>query len=282
MREKGCRPQASPRRAPTRGFCFGRFSTDPRKRRSAIPTNRCRSVAADRFLTLVERRAGREPVSRILGEREFWSLGFSLVPATLDPRPDSEAVVHAALAWCGNRSEPLRVLDLGTGTGCLLLSVLSELRGATGVGTDIADAAVAAAARNAARLGLSRRASFRRTDWDAGIDGQFELILSNPSLYPFLGDRRARTRSLALGAEGGAGRRRGRPGRLSAARPGDCRPAGAGRRRFPRNRIGAGEAGRNDHGDGRPCAIRAQGRSERYRPLSRLHTPGLIRLGSER
>ena len=142
------------------------------------------TVAADRFLTLVERRAGREPVSRILGEREFWSLGFSLVPDTLDPRPDSEAVVDAALAWCGNRSEPLRVLDLGTGTGCLLLSILSELPRATGVGTDIADAAVAAAARNAGRLGLSRRASFRRTDWDTGIDGQFELILSNPPYIP--------------------------------------------------------------------------------------------------
>lgn len=138
----------------------------------------------DRFLALVERRAGREPVSRILGEREFWSLGFSLVPDTLDPRPDSETVVEAALAWCGNRSAPLRVLDLGTGTGCLLLSVLSELRGATGVGTDIAEAAVAAAARNAARLGLSHRASFRRADWDADIDGRFELILSNPPYIP--------------------------------------------------------------------------------------------------
>ncbi|MDE0172037.1 MAG: peptide chain release factor N(5)-glutamine methyltransferase [Defluviicoccus sp.] len=141
-------------------------------------------ASADRFLTLVERRAGRKPVSRILGEREFWSLGFSLVPDTLDPRPDSEAVVDAALAWCGNRSEPLRVLDLGTGTGCLLLSVLSELPRATGVGTDIAEAAVAAAAQNAARHGLSRRASFRRTDWDADIEGQFELILSNPPYIP--------------------------------------------------------------------------------------------------
>lgn len=140
--------------------------------------------AADRFFALVERRAGREPVSRILGEREFWSLGFSLVPDTLDPRPDSEAVVEAALAWSVVRSEPFRVLDLGTGTGCLLLSVLSELPEATGVGTDIAEAAVAAAARNAARLGLSRRASFRRSDWDADVDGQFELILSNPPYIP--------------------------------------------------------------------------------------------------
>lgn len=140
--------------------------------------------AADRFFALVERRAGREPVSRILGEREFWSLGFSLVPDTLDPRPDSEAVVEAALAWSVVRSEPFRVLDLGTGTGCLLLSVLSELPEAMGVGTDIAEAAVAAAAQNAARLGLSRRASFRRSDWDADVDGQFELILSNPPYIP--------------------------------------------------------------------------------------------------
>lgn len=141
-------------------------------------------AAADHFSALVERRAGREPVSRILGEREFWSLGFSLVADTLDPRPDSEAVVEAALAWCGDRSEPLRVLDLGTGTGCLLLSVLSELPEATGVGTDIAETAVAAAAENAARLGLSRRTSFRHSDWDADIDGQFELILSNPPYIP--------------------------------------------------------------------------------------------------
>ena len=130
------------------------------------------------------RRAGREPVSRILGEREFWSLRFSLAPDTLDPRPDSETVVEAALDWCGERPGPLRVLDLGTGTGCLLLAVLESRPEATGIGTDIAAGAVAEAARNAAALGLSDRASFRRADWDAGIAGRFDLILSNPPYIP--------------------------------------------------------------------------------------------------
>ncbi len=135
---------------------------------------------ADRFLSWIARRRGREPVSRILGKREFWSLDFAVVPETLDPRPDSETVVAAALGWCGRRPEPLRVLDLGTGTGCLLLAILKERPDATGIGTDIATGAVAAASRNAARLGLAERASFRCADWDAGIAGAFDLILSNP------------------------------------------------------------------------------------------------------
>lgn len=139
---------------------------------------------AARFLALVVRRANREPVSRILGEREFRSLPFSLVPDTLDPRPDSETVVEAALGWCGEWRGPLRVLDLGTGTGCLLLAVLEARPEATGIGTDIAAGAVAAAARNAAALGLSERASFRRADWDSGIGGRFDLILSNPPYIP--------------------------------------------------------------------------------------------------
>ena len=135
---------------------------------------------ADRFLSWIARRCGREPVSRMLGRREFWSLDFAVVPETLDPRPDSETVVAAALDWCVRRPGPVRVLDLGTGTGCLLLAVLKEQPDASGTGTDIATGAVAAASRNAARLGLAERASFRCTDWDAGIDGAFDLILSNP------------------------------------------------------------------------------------------------------
>ena len=141
---------------------------------------------AARFLALVRRRANREPISRIMGEREFRSLPFSLAPDTLDPRPDSETVVEAALGWCSGRPGPLRALDLGTGTGCLLLAVLEARPDATGIGTDIAAGAVAAAARNAAALRLSERGSFHRTDWDTGIGGRFDLILSNPPYIPTL------------------------------------------------------------------------------------------------
>ncbi|MDE0060062.1 MAG: peptide chain release factor N(5)-glutamine methyltransferase [Defluviicoccus sp.] len=142
------------------------------------------AARAHRFDALIARRAQREPVSRILGKREFWSLEFAVCEDTLDPRPDSEAVVAAALRWCAGRSGRIRALDLGTGTGCLLLAVLSELPDAAGVGTDIAAGAVATAARNAAALGLAERASFRRADWDSGIEGGFDLVLGNPPYIP--------------------------------------------------------------------------------------------------
>lgn len=132
------------------------------------------------YRALVGRRAGREPLSRILGAREFWSLSFRLAPDTLDPRPDSEALVEAALETVENRARPLRVLDLGTGTGCLLLAVLSELPGAWGLGIDLAPAAAAAARANAVALGLADRAAFMAADWTAPLAGRFDLILANP------------------------------------------------------------------------------------------------------
>jgi release factor glutamine methyltransferase len=138
------------------------------------------AAAARRFAAAVDRRVAREPVSRILGVREFWSLDFRIGRATLDPRPDSETLVAAALARLPQRAAPLRLLDLGCGSGCLLLALMSELPHATGLGIDLAPGAVALAAANARRLGLAGRARFRIGDWDHALAGRFDLIVSNP------------------------------------------------------------------------------------------------------
>jgi len=127
---------------------------------------------------MVQRRAAREPLAYILGWQEFWSLRFSVSPATLVPRADSETLIEAAL-----RSRPDgvgRVLDLGTGTGCLLLAVLSEFAGAWGVGVDRNPAAAELARQNAAALGLTGRCAMLAADWAAPLEGRFDLILSNP------------------------------------------------------------------------------------------------------
>jgi release factor glutamine methyltransferase len=129
------------------------------------------------------RRLAREPVSRIIGRREFWGRSFELGPATLDPRADTETLVEAVLSLidaAGRRMEPLRLLDLGTGTGCILLSLLAELPKATGVGVDIDPAALAVAGRNAAAQGLESRALFCCGDWAAQIFGSFDGIVANP------------------------------------------------------------------------------------------------------
>lgn len=136
--------------------------------------------AQARFRGMIDRRRAREPVARILGSREFHSLDFGLGPETLEPRPDSEAVVEAAIVYGQAFDGPVRVLDLGTGTGCLLLSVLHALSDSQGVGVDIAAGAIDVASRNAERLGLGGRARFVRTDWTDGVDGPFDLVLSNP------------------------------------------------------------------------------------------------------
>jgi len=132
------------------------------------------------FAALVARRLRREPVSRILGSREFWSLPFKITPATLDPRPDSETVVAAVLARIGDRSAPLAILDLGTGSGCLLLALLAELPAARGLGVDVCEAALRTARENAVALGLAGRASFVRGAWAAAVAGAWQVIVSNP------------------------------------------------------------------------------------------------------
>jgi release factor glutamine methyltransferase len=128
----------------------------------------------------ITRRAGHEPVSRILGRREFWGLDFLVTPDTLDPRPDSETLVAAVLERLAGRAAPLRILDLGTGSGCLLLALLAELREAEGLGVDLDPAALAVARENAARLGLAGRARFAAGDWAEGLAGAWQAIVSNP------------------------------------------------------------------------------------------------------
>lgn len=142
-----------------------------------------RAVDADharRAEALLERRARREPLSRLIGRREFWSLDFALSPETLDPRPDSETLIDAALDDIPDRRVPLRVVDFGTGTGCLLLALLSELPQARGVGIDIAPGAIATARSNAVALGFGGRAEFQLGGWDSPIAGPADVILANP------------------------------------------------------------------------------------------------------
>jgi release factor glutamine methyltransferase len=132
------------------------------------------------FASLVARRAAREPAARLIGHREFWSLDFALSPETLVPRPDSETVVEAALAHIADRRSALRLLDMGTGSGCLLAALLSELPAATGIGVDIAAGAIATARRNAASLGLAERAAFFVGAWGESMVGAFDVIVANP------------------------------------------------------------------------------------------------------
>ena len=131
----------------------------------------------------VRRRLAGEPVARILGYREFWGLPLQLSSATLVPRPDTETVVELALELLradGATNRPLRIADLGTGSGAILLALLSELPTATGFGTDISEAALQTAAANAVSAGLSSRATFIACDYAAGLSGRFDLMVSNP------------------------------------------------------------------------------------------------------
>ena len=131
----------------------------------------------------VERRRQHEPVSRILGERDFYGRTFAICPATLDPRPDSETVIAAALEIAreeGWTSRPIRILDVGTGSGCLLLTLLCELPQATGLGTDISAAALDTASLNAGRLGLDPRVTWLRADGLESIAGPFHMLVANP------------------------------------------------------------------------------------------------------
>ena len=148
------------------------------------PERALSSEEAAHILAFARRRGAGEPLSRLTGRREFWSLSFALSSQTLDPRPDSETLVEAALGEIVDRNVPLRVLDLGTGTGCLLLALLSELPRATGIGVDRSAGAAATARRNAEALGLSTRASFMVGDWGEALGGGFDIVVANPPYIP--------------------------------------------------------------------------------------------------
>ena len=132
------------------------------------------------FRMLVDRRADREPMAQILGKREFWSLNFRVTSDTLDPRPDSETLIEAILAYVPKRDARLMVADFGTGTGCLLLSLLSEYPNAHGLGLDISHAALEVAEANACDLGLETRAHFHHSNWGHSVIGSYDIIVSNP------------------------------------------------------------------------------------------------------
>jgi release factor glutamine methyltransferase len=149
-----------------------------------VPTLSAEQQAA--LEALVQRRQMREPIAYILAAKEFWSLRFEVDPAVLIPRPETETVVEAVLEQIGDRTAALRILDLGTGSGCLLLALLSELPRAVGLGVDDSPAALAVAKRNAERLSLAARAEFRQACWGAGLRGRFDLIVSNP---PYVRER---------------------------------------------------------------------------------------------
>jgi release factor glutamine methyltransferase len=138
----------------------------------------------ERIAAVLRRALAHEPPSRIAGLREFWGMDFRLSPETLDPRPESETIVEAIIARLPERSRAYRFLDLGTGTGCLLLSLLTEFPAATGLGIDCASGAVDTAHRNAERLGLADRARFAIGDWAEGGAGQFDAIVANPPYIP--------------------------------------------------------------------------------------------------
>ena len=180
------------------------------ERFAAMPEREVAEDELERIRLGAKRRCAREPVSRILGSREFWGLEFEIGPQTLDPRPDTETLVSAALELVRERgsAEPLSILDLGTGSGCILISLLHELEFASGAGTDMSVEALELARANAKRHGVAERALFVCTSWCEGLGtssnseavgqinksskaqaagqkkGSFDLVVANPPYIP--------------------------------------------------------------------------------------------------
>jgi release factor glutamine methyltransferase len=151
----------------------------------AAPETALGQPAATRLADLAARRAAGEPLSKIAGRREFWGLTLIVSPDVLDPRPETETLVEAALKLIGRRrGERLRILDLGVGSGAILCALLTECPAAHGLGVDASAAAVAIARRNVEACGLAARADIRLGSWTEGVKGPFDLIVSNPPYIP--------------------------------------------------------------------------------------------------
>ena len=176
---------------------------------------------------MLARRAAREPLAFLTGRQGFWTLDLAVSPATLIPRADSEALIEALIGARPDRAAVRRVLDLGTGTGCLLLAALSEYPGAWGVGVDVSPPACRLAALNAAANGLASRAALVCGDWGEALAGRFDVILGNPpyisrqeldALMPEVG-RHEPMRALDGGPDGLACYRRLMPSLAPMLRP---------------------------------------------------------------
>ncbi|HYN45057.1 MAG TPA: peptide chain release factor N(5)-glutamine methyltransferase [Allosphingosinicella sp.] len=196
--------------------------------------NQLDAEAPARFESLVLRRLAHEPVAYITGRRAFWTVELEVGPGVLIPRADSETLIEAAVAHFVDQG-PRRILDLGTGPGTLLLAALDQWPGATGIGVDASEDALAYARRNGARLGLAG-AEFRLGDWDQGLDERFDLILCNPpyveagaGLPPEVADWEP-DGALYAGADGLAAYRRLAPAFARLLAPGGiaCLEIGAG------------------------------------------------------
>ena len=136
------------------------------------------------FESYVMRRIAHEPVAYITGRKEFWSLDLEVGPGVLIPRPDTETIIEQVLDRFPNPGTPLKLLDLGTGSGCLLIALLKEFPKATGLGIDSSDKALAIASRNVTRHGLDGRATLQAGNWLEALDGGWDVIVSNPPYIP--------------------------------------------------------------------------------------------------
>lgn len=162
---------------------------------------------AETLVSFTRRRLNHEPVARIVGVREFWGLPFRLSPETLVPRPDTETIVETALSLIQDRQAPLRIVDFGTGSGCILTALLHELPQATGLGIDLSFGALGTARHNAHANGVGTRCHFALSHWADAISGSFDLIVSNPpyiasGVIPTL-DQEVREHDPRLALDGG-------------------------------------------------------------------------------